>query len=176
MHIHIISVVQMINGSLKYQLLRQKWLWEIVLFLVLHLRFGTTFRFRLGNPNQLFHLRLSWEPTCLCKLFLTHKCQLFHCTLLGKWSGIVQAMELFSRSAVEYICIVIALYKFTLLLLLLFNRNKSLHTFCNLTPWRTINIQGVCVGNKMWHWKRNMHLFLDNKIVLLLNPLHPSLI
>ena len=61
---HNLRIVQMINGSLKCQLLRQRWRWEIVLFLVQHLRFGITFLFRLGNPNQLFHLRLSYLPVC----------------------------------------------------------------------------------------------------------------
>ena len=36
---------------------------------------------------------LSWKPTCMCKLFLTHKVSIIslYCTLLGTWSGIVQA-------------------------------------------------------------------------------------
>ena len=93
MHIHTISVV-----------LKQKWHWEweIVLVLVQHLRLGITFLFQLGNPNQLFHLRLSWKPTCLCKLFLTHKCQLFHCTLLVNDQALSQA-ALFNKFSREYL-------------------------------------------------------------------------
>ena len=56
----------------KCQLLRQRWRWVIVPFLVQHLyKIWITDLFRLGNPHQLFHLRLSWNPTCLCKFVLT---------------------------------------------------------------------------------------------------------
>ena len=71
-------------------------------------KIGITFLFQSGNPNQLFHLRLNWKPTCVCKLFLiihVLKCKLFHCTLLGKIISQCLSMELFSRSAIEYMCI-----------------------------------------------------------------------